>query len=70
MLRRTSFMNKRKDKKSEIEKAVQMIKQLIEKRLSDKNEKPVFDLNPNFILPLSESEDVIKNFKADIENFV
>jgi len=33
MLRRTSFMNKRKDKKSEIEKAVQMIKQLIEKRL-------------------------------------
>ena len=70
MLRRTSFMSKRKDKKSEIERAVQMIKQLIEKRLQDKNEKPVFDLNPNFILPLSESEDVIKNFKADIENFV
>ena len=70
MLRRTSFMNKRKDKKSEIEKAVQMIKQLIEKRLQDKNEKPVAELNPNFILPLSESEDVIKNFKADIENFV
>ena len=70
MLRRTSFMSKRKDKKSEIERAVQMIKQLIEKRLQDKNEKTVFDLNPNFILPLSESEDVIKNFKADIENFV
>ena len=70
MLRRTSFMSKRKDKKSEIERAVQMIKQLIEKRLQDKNEKPVFDLNQNFILPLSESEDVIKNFKADIENFV
>ena len=70
MLRRTSFMSKRKDKKSEIEKAVQMIKQLIEKRLQDKNEKSVAELNPNFILPLSESEAVIKNFKADIENFV
>jgi hypothetical protein len=48
MLRRIIFMNKRKEKKAEIDKTQSMIKMLIEKKLCESNGKPLDNLSPNF----------------------
>ena len=73
MLRRQSYMNKKKDKKSELEKTQTMIKQVIDKNLleSNKNEaglKTHEDLPPNFNLVFNEKElNMITHFKNDID---
>lgn len=77
MLRRTYFMNKRKEKKTDMEKTQQIIKQLIEKKLVESNAQPgvtaasLQELMPNFILNLPEQEQsVVKNFLKDVETFI
>lgn len=52
MLRRTIFMNKRKEKKAEIDKTQSMIKMIIEKKLAESNSRKLQDLMPNFTLQL------------------
>jgi hypothetical protein len=61
MLRRTSCMNRRKEKKTEVEKTQSMIKILIEKKLIESNAQPgmpvpsnLTDLLPNFVLTMPE----------------
>lgn len=71
MLRRISFMNQRKVKKTENEKTQSIVKAVIEKKLVESNNgKPVSELLPNFTLQLAESEATIKNFNKDVESFV
>lgn len=78
MLRRTSCMNRRKEKKTEVEKTQSMIKILIEKKLIESNAQPgmpvpsnLTDLLPNFVLTMPEQEQsLIKNFLKDVEIFI
>lgn len=69
MLRRTIFMNKRKEKKAEIEKTQSMIKMLIEKKLVETNGKPLPELMPNFALNLQDHV-IFKNFVRDVEGYI
>lgn len=63
-------MNKRKEKKAEIEKTQSMIKMLIEKKLVETNNgKPLQELMPNFALNLQDHS-IFKNFVRDVEGFI
>jgi hypothetical protein len=74
MLRRTCYMNKRKEKKAEIDKAILMVKQIIEKRLKSplsNDPVPLTELPTNFIITLTDEDNsLIKNFVRDIDDFV
>jgi hypothetical protein len=63
-------MNKRKEKKNEIDKAQVMVKTLIEQTLKNCNEKALPDLAPNFVFQPGDSLTTMKNFSQDIESYV
>jgi len=71
MLRRTCFMNKKRDKKTEIDKAQQMIKQVMEKSLMEtNNSKNLNELPQNFTLNFSSHIDLLLNFIRDVNEYV
>lgn len=70
MLRRTHFMNKRKEKRAEIDKTQAMVKMMIEQTLTRCNAKPIADLPANFNFAIGEALTVIKNFVRDIETHI
>lgn len=73
MLRRTCFMNKRKEKKAEIDKTIQMVKQMIERTLKSSlsNETiPLTELPLRFNLDWKGQDTTIRNFSNDIHRYV
>ena len=76
MLRRQSYMTKKKEKKLELEKTQQLIQSVIEKNLNEQCAKT--DLNksfeellPNFTLTLSEKDStMIQHFIGDLAQYV
>lgn len=71
MLRRTCFMNKKRDKKAEIDKAQHMIKQVMERSLIEGNNvKNLIELPQNFVLNLSQHNDLLSNFIRDVNEYV
>jgi len=70
MLRRTHYMNKRKEKRAEIDKTQAMVKAMIEQTLTRCNQKPIAELPPNFVFAMGDSLTVMKNFVRDIETHI
>ena len=70
MLRRTHYMNKRKEKRAEIDKTQAMVKAMIEQTLTRCNQKPIVELPPNFVFAMGDSLTVMKNFVRDIETHI
>lgn len=70
MLRRTHYMNKRKEKRAEIDKTQAMVKAMIEQTLTRCNQKPIAELPPNFVFVMGDSLTVMKNFVRDIETHI
>lgn len=63
-------MNKRKEKKAEIDKTQSMIKMIIEKKLQESNNnKPLAELMPNFVMALDDHK-IFKNFVEDVESYI
>lgn len=70
MLRRTFYMNKRKEKKAEIDKTQQMIKMIIEKKLAElKKKTPGEQMAPNQMLQL-DSVEILNNFQQDVREYI
>ena len=64
-------MNKKRDKKVEIDKAQHMIKQVMEKCLLEgNNQKNLTDLPPNFTLNFTQHNDLLTNFIRDVNEYV
>ncbi len=72
MLRRTCYMNKKRDKKTEIDKMQSIIKLQIEKSLLDQNTIKTLDqLKGNFQLVLTDQQsELVQNFIRDVNEYV
>ncbi len=71
MLRRTFYMNKRKEKKAEIDKTQQIIKQIIEKKHVELKKKlgTGEQMPPNQTIQL-DSVETLNNFKKDVREYI
>ena len=65
-------MNKKRDKKTEIDKAQLVVKQVIERSLTETNQiKSLDQLRGNFQLVLTEEQsDLIQNFIKHVNEYV
>ena len=71
MLRRTFYMNKRKEKKAEIDKTQQIIKQIIEKKHVELKKKlgTGEQMPPNQTIQL-DSDETLDNFQKDVRGYI
>ena len=71
MLRRTFYMNKRKEKKAEIDKTQQIIKQIIEKKYAELKKKlgTGEQMPPNQTIQL-DSVETLDNFQKDVREYI
>ena len=71
MLRRTFYMNKRKEKKAEIDKTQQIIKQIIEKKHAELKKKlgTGEQMPPNQNIQL-DSVETLNNFQKDVREYI
>lgn len=71
MLRRTFYMNKRKEKKAEIDKTQQIIKQIIEKKYAELKKKlgTGEQMPPNQTIQL-DSVETLDNFQKDVRQYI
>lgn len=71
MLRRTFFMNKRKEKKAEIDKTQQIIKQIIDKKHVELKKKlgTGEQMPPNQTIQL-DSVETLNNFQKDVREYI
>ncbi len=71
MLRRTFYMNKRKEKKAEVDKTQQIIKQIIEKKHVELKKKlgTGEQMPPNQTIQL-DSVETLNNFKKDVREYI
>ena len=71
MLRRTFYMNKRKEKKAEIDKTQQIIKQIIEKKHAELKKKlgTGQQMPPNQNIQL-DSVETLNNFQKDVREYI
>ncbi len=71
MLRRTFYMNKRKEKKAEVDKTQQIIKQIIEKKHAELKKKlgTGEQMPPNQTIQL-DSVETLNNFKKDVREYI
>lgn len=71
MLRRIFYMNKRKEKKAEIDKTQQIIKQIIDKKHAELKKKLANgeQMPPNQTIQL-DSVEILNNFKKDVREYI